>query len=147
VLEFNVRFGDPETQPILMRLQSDLPELCLAAVNGRLGEHAASWDPRACLGVVMAAEGYPGSYEKGRPISGLDSELPAHVKVFHAGTALTETGIVTSGGRVLCVCALGENVTEAQAEAYKACEAISWDGAFTRGDIGQKAVDREQGFA
>ena len=124
VLEFNVRFGDPETQPILMRLQSDLPQLCLAAVNGELGRHTAQWDPRACLGVVMAAGGYPGSYEKGRPISGLDSDFPPHVKVFHAGTALAEGGVVTAGGRVLCVCALGDSVTEAQAEAYRACEAI-----------------------
>lgn len=147
VLEFNVRFGDPETQPILMRLQSDLPELCLAAVNGELDKHTANWDPRACLGVVMAAKGYPGSYEKGLPISGLDSDFASHVKVFHAGTALSETGVVTSGGRVLCVCALGDNVTEAQAEAYRACESIDWAGAFTRSDIGQKAVDREQGSA
>jgi phosphoribosylamine--glycine ligase len=144
VLEFNVRFGDPETQPILMRLQSDLPELCLAAVNGRLGEYTANWDPRACLGVVMAAGGYPGSYDKGHPISGLDTSFPPHVKVFHAGTALSGDGVVTSGGRVLCVCALGDTVTQAQAEAYRACRQISWDGAFTRSDIGQKAVDREQ---
>ena len=144
VLEFNVRFGDPETQPILMRLQSDFPELCLAAVNGELDKHSASWDPRACLGVVMAAGGYPGSYPKGHPISGLDSNFPEHVKVFHAGTALSDGGVVTNGGRVLCVCALGGNVTEAQAEAYRACEAISWEGAFTRSDIGQKAVDREK---
>jgi phosphoribosylamine--glycine ligase len=144
VLEFNVRFGDPETQPILMRLQSDFPELCLAAVNGELDRHAARWDPRACLGVVMAAGGYPGSYSKGHPISGLDSDFPIHVKVFHAGTALSDGRVVTSGGRVLCVCALGENVTEAQAEAYRACASISWEGAFTRSDIGQKAVDREK---
>jgi phosphoribosylamine--glycine ligase len=144
VLEYNVRFGDPETQPILMRLQSDLPELCLAAIEGRLDQQKASWDPRACLGVVIAAGGYPGNYSKGHFISGLDSGFPAHVKVFHAGTALSDEGVVTSGGRVLCVCALGENVTEAQAEAYKACAAISWEGAFTRSDIGQKAVDREQ---
>ena len=143
VLEFNVRFGDPETQPILMRLQSDFPELCLAAVKGELDRHTASWDPRACLGVVMAAGGYPGSYPKGQLISGLDSEFPEHVKVFHAGTALSDEGVVTSGGRVLCVCALGDNVTEAKAEAYKACNEIDWEGAFTRSDIGQKAVDRE----
>jgi phosphoribosylamine--glycine ligase len=144
VLEFNVRFGDPETQPILMRLQSDLPELCLAAVEGRLDQTRASWDPRACLGVVMAARGYPGKYDKGHPISGLDSDFPDHVKVFHAGTAAGESGVVTSGGRVLCVCALGENVTEAQAEAYRACRSIHWDGAFTRSDIGYRAVRRER---
>lgn len=144
VLEFNVRFGDPETQPILMRLQSDLPELCLAAVNGQLDQQRALWDPRACLGVVIASEGYPGDYEKGRPISGLDSDFPEHVKVFHAGTALADDGVVTSGGRVLCVCALGDDVTEAQSEAYEACKKIHWDGAFTRSDIGQKAVNRER---
>ena len=147
VLEFNVRFGDPETQPILMRLQSDLPALCLAAIDGRLEEHTAEWDPRACLGVVMAAGGYPGSYRKGDRIEGLDSDFPEHVKVFHAGTALDDTGVVTAGGRVLCVCALGRSVTEAQAEAYDACRRIQWNGAFTRSDIGQKAVDRERGAA
>ena len=145
VLEYNVRFGDPETQPILMRLQSDLPELCLAAVRGQLNRHQAVWDSRACLGVVMAAGGYPGDYTKGHPISGLDYAFPDHVKVFHAGTALSDQGVVTNGGRVLCVCALGENVTEAQAEAYRAVRKINWDGAFTRGDIGHRAVMREQG--
>lgn len=144
VLEFNVRFGDPETQPILMRLQSSLPELCLAAVNGQLDRHKASWDPRACLGVVMAAGGYPGDYTKGHLISGLDSDFPAHVKVFHAGTALTPQGATTSGGRVLCVCALGSNVTEAQQEAYRASGRIHWDGAFQRSDIGYRAIEREQ---
>ena len=144
VLEYNVRFGDPETQPILMRLQSDLPELCLAAINGELGRHRAAWDSRACLGVVMAAGGYPESYSKGHPIHGLDTSFPGNVKVFHAGTAAGDGGAVTSGGRVLCVCALGRSVTEAQAEAYRACEAISWDGAFRRNDIGYRAVARER---
>ncbi len=144
VLEFNVRFGDPETQPILMRLRSSLPELCLAAVRGQLDRHKAVWDPRACLGVVMAAGGYPGEYSKGHLISGLDSEFPGHVKVFHAGTSLADHGVVTSGGRVLCVCALGENVTEAQSEAYRAVDQIHWDGAFTRNDIGYRAIKREQ---
>ncbi len=143
VLEYNVRFGDPETQPIMMRLQSDLPELCLAAVSGQLDHHHAVWDSRACLGVVMAAGGYPGDYTKGHPISGLDSAFPGQVKVFHAGTALSDDGVITSGGRVLCVCALAENVTEAQAEAYRAVRKINWDGAFTRGDIGYRAVMRE----
>ena len=158
VLEFNVRFGDPETQPILMRLRSDLPALCLAAIEGRLDQEKALWDNRACLGVVMAAEGYPGSYAKGFPISGLDSEFAPHVKVFQAGTALVESDpaatsltinaqseadIVTSGGRVLCVCALGETVTEAQREAYRACGQIVWEGAFTRSDIGYRAIERE----
>jgi phosphoribosylamine--glycine ligase len=144
VLEFNVRFGDPETQPILMRLQSDLADLCLAAIDGRLDQRTAEWDERACLGVVLAASGYPGSYDKGHPISGLDHAFPEHVKVFHAGTALNGEGVVTSGGRVLCVCALGENVTRAQHEAYRACEEISWEGAFRRSDIGYRAVSREQ---
>jgi len=144
VLEYNVRFGDPETQPILMRLQSDLPELCLAAIDGTLGQKQASWDSRACLGVVIAAAGYPGSYGKGLLIHGLDSSFPDYVKVFHAGTALSDDGIVTSGGRVLCVCALGDSVTEAQGEAYRACENITWEGCFTRKDIGYRAVDRER---
>jgi len=144
VLEYNVRFGDPETQPILMRLQSDLPELCLAAVRGRLDLQQARWDSRACLGVVMAAGGYPGTYGKGFPINGLDFNFPPHVKVFHAGTAPGEEGVVTSGGRVLCVCALGETVTEAQSDAYRACREISWDGAFLRNDIGYRATRREQ---
>jgi phosphoribosylamine--glycine ligase len=144
VLEFNVRFGDPETQPILMRLKSDLPALCLAAVEGRLDRETAIWDDRACLGVVMAAGGYPGSYDKGFPISGLDGDFPQHVKVFHAGTTLADDRIVTSGGRVLCVCALGDTVSEAQREAYAACERIEWEGAFRRSDIGYRAVNREQ---
>ena len=146
VLEFNVRFGDPETQPILMRLQSDLPALCLAAIEGRLEHVKACWDDRACLAVVMAAEGYPGSYAKGFPISGLDSDFPQHVKVFQAGTALapSDLEIFTSGGRVLCVCALGETVAEAQREAYRACGQIVWEGAFTRSDIGYRAIEREQ---
>jgi phosphoribosylamine--glycine ligase len=144
VLEFNVRFGDPETQPILMRLQSDLPDLCMAAIDGRLDRVTASWDPRACLGVVMAAGGYPGRYDKGHPIKGLDSDFPPHVKVFHAGTALANESVVTAGGRVLCVCALGDSVSQAQSDAYRACERIHWDGAFRRGDIGYRAIQREQ---
>jgi len=143
VLEFNVRFGDPETQPILMRLKSDLPALCLAAVEERLDRETTDWDPRPCLGVVMAAQGYPGRYEKGQLISGLDSAFPAQVKVFQAGTAVTDAGVVTAGGRVLCVCALGDKVGSAQAEAYRACQQIHWQGAFTRGDIGYRAIARE----
>ncbi len=144
VLEFNVRFGDPETQPILMRLQSDLPELCLAGIEGRLDSAHAKWDARPCLGVVMAAGGYPGRYDKGQVISGLDSNFPEHVKVFHAGTALSDDSVVTAGGRVLCVCALGHSVTEAQAEAYRACDRIHWQGAYCRTDIGYRAIRREQ---
>ena len=144
VLEFNVRFGDPETQPILMRLRSDLPGLCLAAIDGRLDRTRAEWDPRACLGVVLAAGGYPGRYESGRRIRGLDSDFPGHVKVFHAGTRLDDHAVVTAGGRVLCVCALGRSVTEAQSEAYAACDRIDWEGAFRRNDIGFRAVQRER---
>ena len=144
VLEFNVRFGDPETQPVMMRLQSDLVGLCQMALAGNLDLAQAEWDPRPCLGVVMAAEGYPGSYAKGHPISGLDEVQGDDRKVFHAGTALAEGAVVTSGGRVLCVCALGDSVESAQQSAYQACEKISWDGAFTRGDIGYRAVARER---
>jgi phosphoribosylamine--glycine ligase len=143
VLEFNVRFGDPETQPILMRMESDLPALCLAAVEQKLDQESVHWDPRACLGVVMAAEGYPGRYQKGHLISGLENGFPPHVKVFQAGTAASDSGVVTSGGRVLCVCALGDSVRTAQAEAYRACDQIHWEGAFTRGDIGYRAIARE----
>jgi len=144
VLEFNVRFGDPETQPVLMRLKSSLPALCLAAVQGQLDRQQAAWETRACLGVVMAAGGYPDDYAKGHLIRGLDSDFPDHVKVFHAGTSLTDNGVVTSGGRVLCVCALGDTVTAAQIDAYRACRQISWDGAFTRNDIGYRAIAREE---
>lgn len=144
VLEFNVRFGDPETQPILMRLQSDLPALCLAAIEERLDQELVHWDERACLGIVMAAEGYPGRYQTGHLIMGLDSEFPDHIKIFQAGTALTQEGVVTAGGRVLCVCALSDSVTQAQAEAYRAGQQVRWEGAFTRGDIGYRAVEREK---
>jgi phosphoribosylamine--glycine ligase len=144
VIEFNVRFGDPETQPILQRLQSDLPELCLAALGGELNRTGTEWDSRCSLAVVMAAEGYPGRYGKGELISGLDHEFPDNVKVFQAGTALAESGIVTSGGRVLCVCALGDSVAEAQKAAYQGCTHIHWRGAFYRNDIGYRAIARER---
>ena len=143
VLEYNVRFGDPETQPIMLRLQSDLVALCEAALDRRLHEVEADWDPRASLGVVMAAGGYPDSYRKGDVISGLDSVGGEGVKVFHAGTALDAQGnVVTSGGRVLCVCALGEDVAVAQRRAYEAVDLISWDRAYCRRDIGHRAVAR-----
>ena len=144
VLEFNCRMGDPETQPLLMRLRSDLLELLDAAVDQRLDEVEPEWDSRPCLGVVMAAEGYPGSYGKGAVISGLDAELPADTKVFHAGTADRDDQIVTSGGRVLCVCALGNSVQEAQQRAYQAVGGITWDGSWQRSDIGHRAIRREQ---
>ena len=144
VLEYNVRFGDPETQPIMMRLQSDLPDLCLAAVNGKLNQVSAQWDPRPAIGVVLAAGGYPGSYSKGHAISGLDNSGNRDFRVFHAGTSLQNGKVVTSGGRVLCVCALANSVKEAAAAAYSGCEKIHWDGAFYRHDIGYRAIEREQ---
>ena len=143
VVEFNCRFGDPETQPILMRLKSDLVELCLAGLDGGLGDIEAEWDPRAAVGVVLAAGGYPESYAKGKPISGLDDCDTADSKTFHAGTALQGDQVVTSGGRVLCVTALGSNVTEAQQRAYQAVKKISWDGMFCRSDIAYRAIARE----
>jgi len=144
VLEFNVRFGDPETQPILMRLQSDLAELCLDAVNGKLDQVDVKWDPRPALGVVMAAGGYPGSYSKGLVISGLDIANKGDTRVFHAGTELRDGQVVTTGGRVLCVCALADSVKDAATAAYSGCENIHWDNAFYRGDIGYRAINREQ---
>lgn len=143
VLEFNVRFGDPETQPILMRLQSDLSDLCLAAVNGELDQAEAKWDPRPALGVVMAAGGYPGSYSKGQEISGLDEATQGETRVFHAGTKLLGNQVVANGGRVLCVCAMADTVSEAAKAAYAGCENIHWDGAFIRKDIGYRAIARE----
>ena len=145
VLEFNVRFGDPETQPIMMRLQSDLAELCLAAVNGNLDQVGVSWDPRPALGVVMAAGGYPGSYSKGQVISGLDAANQDGTRVFHAGTKLLDGQVVAAGGRVLCVCAMADTVSEAANAAYAGCDKIHWDGVFIRRDIGYRAIAREQG--
>ena len=144
VLEFNARFGDPETQPIMMRLQSDLAELCLAAVNGNLDQAKALWDPRPALGVVMAAGGYPGSYSKGQVISGLDAANQDGTRVFHAGTKLLDGQVVAAGGRVLCVCAMADTVSEAAQAAYAGCDRIHWDGAFIRRDIGYRAIKREQ---
>jgi phosphoribosylamine--glycine ligase len=144
VLEYNVRFGDPETQPVLMRLLSDFASLCLAAMDGRLDPVEAEWDTRASLGVVMAAGGYPAGYGKGFGISGLDGPFPGHVKVFHAGTALQDSKVVTSGGRVLCVCALGDSVSSAQEESYAAVRRIGWQDEYHRSDIGYRAVERER---
>jgi len=143
VLEFNVRFGDPETQPIMMRLQSDLAELCLAAVNGNLDQVEAKWDPRPALGVVMAAGGYPDTYSKGHVISGLDSANQTETRVFHAGTDMLDGQVVTAGGRVLCVCSMADNVLDAATAAYSGCDKIHWDGAFYRRDIGYRAIARE----
>lgn len=140
VIEFNCRFGDPETQPILMRLESDFVELILAATQGKLDQVTASWSPQPALGVVMAAGGYPDSYDKGFEISGLDQIDASLAKVFHAGTQLQNQTTVTSGGRVLCVTALGNNLQEAQNKAYQAAAKISWQGAFYRKDIGYRAL-------
>ncbi|MEM1411771.1 MAG: phosphoribosylamine--glycine ligase [Pseudomonadota bacterium] len=147
VLEYNVRFGDPETQPVMMRLRSSLPELCLAAIEGRLDEQKAEWHPLASLGVVMAAGGYPASYGKGAVISGLEAARQAGCKVFHAGTAEQDGEVVTAGGRVLCVTALGDSVKAARDRAYSGVDAIEWDGAYVRRDIGHRAIAREPGGA
>lgn len=142
VIEYNCRFGDPETQPIMMRLQSNLAELCQAAIDKRLDQVSANWDSRPALGVVLAAGGYPASYRKGDAISGLENTLE-DCKVFHAGTRAEGENILTNGGRVLCVTALGESVSAAQKRAYVGAEAIQWDGVYLRTDIGYRAVARE----
>ena len=144
VIEFNVRFGDPETQPVMMRLRSDLLELLEAAVDGKLEGAAAQWDPRPALGVVMAAAGYPDTPRLGDEIHGLDSPLAPDCHVFHAGTRLQDGRVLTSGGRVLCACALGDSVREAQLLAYSAVAGIEWEGEFNRSDIGWRAVARER---
>jgi phosphoribosylamine--glycine ligase len=126
-----------------MRLQSDLVDLCFAAINGKLNEVHTQWDSRAALGVVLAAKGYPESYEKGFPISGLESGHSDKVKVFHAGTTEHDGEVVTSGGRVLCVTALGDSVSDAQQSAYSALKSIAWEGMFFRNDIGYRAIARE----
>ena len=143
VIEYNCRFGDPETQPIMMRLQSDLVALCLAACKGELAGQAIDFDERAAVGVVLAAGGYPGSYAKGEVISGLDLNNEVDRKTFHAGTALKDGEIVTAGGRVLCATALGENVTKAQQAAYQLLNQITWQGVEYRTDIAYRAIARE----
>jgi phosphoribosylamine--glycine ligase len=142
VIEFNCRFGDPETQPIMMRLQSDLDALCLSAIAQDLHNTAAQWDPRPALGVVLASEGYPASYRKGDVISGIGPSADGDTKVFHAGTALVDDQVVTSGGRVLCVTALGDDIKSAQANAYLVADGIDWPGKTLRRDIGWRAIDR-----
>ena len=143
VLEYNVRFGDPECQPILMRLESDLVDLLEATVNGRLDEiEPLRWDPRPAVSVVMASEGYPGSYERGPPIRGLDEAAKiSSVKVFHSGTATVNGQTVTNGGRVLAVTALGTSIPAAKLQAYTAVKCIRWQGAWCRKDISDKALD------
>ncbi len=142
VLEYNCRFGDPETQPILYRLRSDLVELCLAALEQRLHEVQAEWDSRTALGVVLAAGGYPAQYEKGLVINGLSEAAQLDGKIFHAGTIEKDGKILTAGGRVLCACALGDTVSEAQSKAYAIVKAINWDGVYYRTDIGYRALAR-----
>jgi phosphoribosylamine---glycine ligase len=144
VLEYNCRFGDPETQPILMRLKSDLVEMCLAALDNRLDRIKAEWDQRAALGVVMAAGGYPEAYNKGDVISGLPEREEEGFKVFHAGTKIREGNVVTNGGRVLCATALGRTVSEAQKNAYSLAGRINWKNVYYRTDIGYRAVERER---
>ena len=145
VIEYNCRFGDPETQPIMLRLKSDLVELCQQALAGKLDQASTEWDERAALGVVLAAGGYPGNYAKGDVISGLAGADSIDAKIFHAGTAVSAGQIVTAGGRVLCATALGESVSEAQRKAYALADKISWKGMFFRHDIGYRAIAREQG--
>ena len=140
VLEFNCRFGDPETQPVLMRLDSDLVELCDAALDARLNQVEARWNPRAALGIVMAAGGYPDQYRKGDVIEGLERAARLPGKVFHAGTRLVDGKVVTNGGRVLCAVGLGESVRAARDEGYRLVEAISWPGVHYRRDIGHRAL-------
>ncbi|MCF7969811.1 MAG: phosphoribosylamine--glycine ligase [Methylococcaceae bacterium] len=141
VLEYNCRFGDPETQPIMMRLKSDLVELCDAALTQDLANITTEWDERSALGVVLAAGGYPDNYAKGAVISGLPTTESNDSKVFHAGTQLNDNGqVITSGGRVLCACALGNTIKEAQDKAYELTNQISWDKVYYRTDIGFKAL-------
>lgn len=145
VIEFNCRFGDPEAQPVISRLRSDLTVLCEAAVDGRLHEVSAEWDSRSALGVVMAAEGYPDGVRKGDVIEGLERAAQLPGKVFHAGTRIEGGKVVTNGGRVLCAVGLGNSVLEAQREAYALVEPIRWTGVKYRHDIGYRAVARERG--
>ena len=143
VIEFNCRMGDPETQPILARLKSDLVAICMAALEGHLSEQRADWDSRAALGVVLAAGGYPSDYAKGETISGLNDADSDTQKVFHAGTATDGDDVTTSGGRVLCVVGLGETVALAAAEAYESVDKIDWKDVYFRRDIGHRAIARE----
>jgi len=144
VLEYNVRFGDPETQPIMMRLKSDLVQHCLDAIDGKLDQSDTLWDERTSLGVVLAAGGYPDVYAKGDIISGLENTETESTKIFHAGTAEKGGNVVTSGGRVLCAVALGDSVTDAQKKAYQVVEKVNWNNVYYRTDIGHRAIAREQ---
>ena len=144
VLEFNCRFGDPETQPVLSRLQSDLVELCEAGLDGKLDQVTCDWDPRPAVGVVLAAAGYPESPRKGDAITGLDTAAKLPGKVFHAGTALQGETLVTSGGRVMCAVGLGNTVREAQQAAYALVDVVDYAGKLVRRDIGYRAIAREE---
>jgi len=141
VVEYNCRFGDPEAQAIMMRLDSDFLEVCERALSGKLEGYELSFDQKTSLGVVLAANGYPDQYEKGHPISGLSNQV-TNTKVFHAGTAVKDKKVVTNGGRVLCVVSLGEDIMEARTKAYERIDLLDWDGMFFRKDIGHKAVTR-----
>ncbi|MFT6351948.1 MAG: phosphoribosylamine--glycine ligase [Neptuniibacter pectenicola] len=143
VIEYNCRFGDPETQPIMLRLKSSLVDMCNAALDKKLDQTTADWDDRKAVGVVMAAGGYPGDYGKGDVIS-FPSHCPEGTKVFHAGTQLVDGNVVTAGGRVLCVTALGDTVTDAQQRAYELLKQVNWEGAYFRTDIAYRAITREQ---
>lgn len=142
VVEYNCRFGDPETQPIMMRLQSDLVGLCEAALDGQLESASVEWDPRSAVGVVLAAGGYPASYRKGDVISGLDTPATEARKIFHAGTAMQDSDVVTAGGRVLCATALGNDVAEAQSQAYQLVNTVDWQDVYYRTDIAYRAIAR-----
>ncbi len=144
IIEYNCRFGDPETQPILLRLESSLVLLIEAALAKALDKVEAQWDPRPSLGVVIASGGYPADYSAGHEIKGLDAAAQLEGKVFHAGSSLKDGKIINTGGRVLCATAMGDSVAEAQANAYKLAEKISWEGSFYRKDIGYRAIAREQ---
>ena len=144
IIEYNCRFGDPETQPILLRLESSLVLLIEAALAKALDKVEAQWDPRPSLGVVIASGGYPADYRAGHEIKGLDAAAQLEGKVFHAGSSLKDGKIINTGGRVLCATAMGDSVAEAQANAYKLAEKISWEGSFYRKDIGYRAIAREQ---
>ncbi|MCP4288774.1 MAG: phosphoribosylamine--glycine ligase [Gammaproteobacteria bacterium] len=144
VLEYNCRFGDPETQPIMLRMKSDLVAHCLAALEGKLDQEQTEWDPRASLGVVLAAEGYPGNYHKDDLITDLPVSEREGAKVFHAGTRAMDGQVLTAGGRVLCATALGDTVLEAQSQAYELARQVEWPGAYYRTDIGYRAIAREQ---
>ena len=143
VIEFNCRFGDPEAQPIMLRLKSDLPALCLKALSQELQSEIADWDPRPAVGVVMAAAGYPGSYPKGEKIHGLEQNSKEHEKIFHAGTTERDGEILTNGGRVLCATSLGNTVSEAQKNAYELTKCVRWKSLYLRTDIAYKAIVRE----